>query len=48
MNILNIKTLVDNKSIILAKLYKKIIFFEWFAVAGLTAWLLMVFMTILH
>lgn len=48
MNILSIKALVGNKTIVLAKLYKKIIFLEWFAVVGLSTWILMVFMTILH
>lgn len=33
---------------VLKDLYGKIVFFEWFAVAGLTSWLLMLFVTILH
>jgi hypothetical protein len=35
-------------SISLKGLYKNIIVFEWFAVAGLTSWLLLIFTTILH
>ena len=36
------------KTVVSKDLYKKIVFFEWFAVAGLTSWLLMLFVTILH
>lgn len=45
---LNIKALVSNKAIVLARLYKRIVFFEWFAIVSLTTWLLMIFMIILH
>ncbi len=36
------------ESTVLKGLYERIVFFEWFAVAGLTSWLLMLFVTILH
>lgn len=45
---LNLKAQIDNKEIILVRIYKRIIFFEWFAVAGLAMWLLFLFTTILH
>lgn len=45
---LNLKAQIDNKGIILVRIYKRIIFFEWFAVAGLAMWLLFLFTTILH
>lgn len=40
--------LPERNSTALAALYKKIVMFEWFAVAGLTSWLLLIFSTILH
>jgi hypothetical protein len=45
---LNAKIQAGNKIIATTKIYKKIILIEWFFVAGLTTWLLMIFMTILH
>lgn len=38
----------ERNSTALAALYKKIVMFEWFAVASLTSWLLLIFSTILH
>ena len=40
--------LSEKNSTTLSGLYKRIVMFEWFAVAGLTSWLLLIFSTILH
>ena len=40
--------LSSTKSITPANWYKKIVVLEWFAVAGLTSWLLLIFSTILN